>query len=314
MTAWPEALKPEQALVSEIRTCAPENPLIPRGWHSQWEDIWAPLAATLANKINVHKSAGRVPVIGIHGGQGSGKSTLSIALQEIYRRAFDWNVVIVSIDDLYLSHADRQALSVEVHPLLATRGVPGTHEATRGLKLFETLRSLKSGESCAIPAFDKASDDRLPESEWHAITGPVDAILFEGWCVGCQPVADELLSAPVNDLEANEDPDGIWRGWVNQQLAGQYKDWFATIDFLLMLKVPDMSAVKRWRTEQEAGNKQQAKGATDRSLDDAGIRRFIQHYERLTRQALTRLPEIANLVLTINDAHKVADVRYGNDS
>jgi D-glycerate 3-kinase len=249
------------------------------------------------------------PVIGIHGGQGSGKSTLSLALKDIYKVVFGWNIVVVSIDDLYLSYADRQSLSKDIHPLLATRGVPGTHEVDRGIALFKTLRQLKQGDTCSIPAFDKASDDRLPESQWHHVTGPVDAILFEGWCVGCQSVQDELLYSPVNELEEQEDGDGVWRGWVNQQLAGPYKEWFSAIDFLIMLKVPDMAAVKRWRTQQEVGNKKMAKGSTDRSLDEAAIQRFIQHYERLTRQALTRLPELANLILSINDEHKVADIQ-----
>ncbi|KZY98459.1 hypothetical protein A3746_07080 [Oleibacter sp. HI0075] len=308
MPGWPASLQPDGETLRTIQQYPPRDARIPSGWHSQWEDIWAPLAAYLAKTI---KASGVPPVIGVHGGQGSGKSTLSLALKDIYKQAFNWNVVVVSIDDLYLSHADRTNLSKTIHPLLQTRGVPGTHEVERGISLFETLRSLDAGAHCQIPAFDKASDDRLPESEWHIVKGPVDAILFEGWCVGCQSVDDALLTAPINDLEANEDPDGTWRGWVNQQLAGDYKTWFSMIDYLLMLKVPDMSAVQRWRTEQEIGNKKMAKGETDRSLDDAGIKRFIQHYERLTQQALTRLPDIANLVLVINDAHKVADVQPG---
>lgn len=311
MPGWPASLQPDGETLRTIQQYPPRDARIPSGWHAQWEDVWAPLAAYLAETI---KSSDVPPVIGVHGGQGSGKSTLSLALKDIYKQAFGWNVVVVSIDDLYLSHADRKNLSKTIHPLLQTRGVPGTHEVERGISLFETLRSLDAGAHCQIPAFDKASDDRLPESEWHTVKGPVDAILFEGWCVGCQSVDDALLTAPINDLEANEDPDGTWRGWVNQQLAGDYKTWFSMIDYLLMLKVPDMSAVQRWRTEQEVGNKKMAKGGTDRSLDDAGIRRFIQHYERLTQQALTRLPDIANLVLVINDAHKVADVQPGKPS
>ena len=311
MPGWPTSLQPDSDTLKKIQQHPPRDERIPPGWHSQWDEIWAPLATCLAEKI----TASDTPlIIGIHGGQGSGKSTLSLALKDIYQQVFGWNVVVVSIDDLYLSHADRTHLSQTVHPLLQTRGVPGTHEVQRGIELFNTLRSLAPEARCQIPAFDKASDDRLAEADWHSITGPVDAILFEGWCVGCQAVDDTLLTAPVNELEAQEDPDGTWRGWVNQQLAGDYKAWFDMIDFLLMLKVPDMSAVQRWRTEQEVGNKKMLKGGTDRSLDNAGIRRFIQHYERLTQQALTRLPDVANLVLVINDAHKVADVQPGTPS
>jgi D-glycerate 3-kinase len=306
MTGWPENLTPDTSRLNAILPHPPADTRIPEGWLSQWQEVWAPLAATLAGIIS---DSPLPPVIGIHGGQGSGKSTLSLALKDIYKAVFGWNIVVVSIDDLYLSHADRQSLSKDIHPLLATRGVPGTHEVDRGIALFKTLRQLKQGDTCSIPAFDKASDDRLPESQWHQVSGPIDAILFEGWCVGCQSVQDELLYSPVNELEEQEDEDGVWRGWVNQQLAGPYKEWFSAIDFLIMLKVPDMAAVQRWRTQQEVGNKKMAKGSTDRSLDETAIQRFIQHYERLTRQALTRLPELANLILSINDEHKVADIQ-----
>lgn len=300
-TLWPDILPLDDATLTALMSFRPSLDL-PAPWLEQWESVWRPLTAYMEMHI---QHSDTVPVIGIHGGQGSGKSTLSRALQHSLKQVFDRNVVIVSIDDLYLTYADRQKLANDVHPLLATRGVPGTHEVEFGQRLFSRLRQLKTGESLRIPAFDKASDDRLPESEWHQVNGPVDAVLFEGWCVGCEAVSDEQLATPMNALEANEDADGQWRRWVNAQLATRYHDWFAMLDALIMLKVPDMSAVTRWRTEQEEGNKAQARGQTDRSLDDAALERFIQHYERLTRQALTRLPEIATLVLDINSAHQV---------
>lgn len=309
MPEWPQSLAQRTNDLPRLLASVPEADAIPNGWLAQWEEIWCPLASHIATLINPESTI--PPVVGIHGGQGSGKSTLSLALQEIYKKAFGWNTVIVSIDDLYLTHAERQALGQDIHPLLVTRGVPGTHNAQLGMSLFAQLQALKSGEQCQIPAFDKASDDRLSESQWHIVEGPVDLILFEGWCVGCQPVDPELLIPPANELEANEDADGQWRGWVNEQLANTYSDWFAMIDYLIMLKVPDMAAVQRWRSEQEKGNRSNAQGSTDRSLDEAGIARFIQHYERLTKQALTTLPEIANLILEINPAHRVSAIQPG---
>lgn len=308
MTGWPETLTPEESRLNAILPHPPADARIPEGWLSQWKEIWAPLAASLAGTIS---DSTLPPVIGIHGGQGSGKSTLSLALKDIYKAVYGWNIVVISIDDLYLSYADRQSLGEEIHALLVTRGVPGTHEVDRGIQLFKTLRQLKQGDTCLIPAFDKASDDRLPESQWHQITGPVDAIIFEGWCVGCESVQPEQLIRPINALEEHEDADGIWRSWVNQQLATTYKEWFSAIDYLIMLKVPNIRAVRRWRAQQEIDNKRMAKGLSDRSLDDAALHRFIQHYERLTRQALTRLPELANLILSINDEHKVSSIETG---
>lgn len=312
MLKWPQSLVQQETDISRLLASAPVASAIPKGWLAQWQDVWCPLAAHIATLVSPKlSSTPHAPIIGIHGGQGSGKSTLSLALKEIYQKAYGWNVVVVSIDDLYLTHAERQALGQSVHPLLVTRGVPGTHNAELGISLLTQLRTLSEGDSCKIPAFDKASDDRLPESQWHDIHGPVDLILFEGWCVGCQPVEADALVTPVNDLEANEDTNAQWRTWVNDQLANTYTDWFAMLDYLIMLKVPDMAAVQRWRSEQEKGNRSNAHGSKDRSLDDAGIARFIQHYERLTKQALTTLPEIANLILEINPAHRVSEIRPG---
>jgi len=304
---WPaNTAVPEHYLTPLLRAGETVNSLgLPAPWTDQWQDVWAPLAAMLAG---VKEKTG-MPVIGIHGGQGSGKSTLSGALRDIYRQVFGWNTVVLSIDDLYLSHQDRQHLAATQHPLLATRGVPGTHDVQLGMQLIRQLKSLSADKLLKIPAFDKASDDRLPENQWHQVSGPVDMILFEGWCVGCRPVTEEELIQPFNELEANEDRDGRWRSSVNEQLAGPYAEWFGMIDFMLMLKVPDMQAVLNWRTQQEAGNKQTAAGnGPDRSLDDTRLQRFIQHYQRLTEQALKYMPGWADLILCQNTQHQVDQI------
>ena len=311
---WPNSLPLREACLRPLLEAGQHlhSLSLPAAWTAQWQSVWAPLAASLAALV---QDAEQPPVIGIHGGQGSGKSTLSHALAALYRQAFGWNTVVLSIDDLYLSHAERQTLAASVHPLLATRGVPGTHDAELGMHLLEQLRALPAGGQLQIPAFDKASDDRLPADQWHTITGPVDLILFEGWCVGCRPVAEEELLAPVNTLEALEDADGTWRHWVNEQLAGPYAHWFAMLDYLLMLKVPDMNAVLSWRGQQETGNRQQAvAGAPDRSLDSARLQRFIQHYQRLTEQALKYMPQWADLILTLNEHHQVAAISNRHDT
>ena len=305
---WPDSLNTAAEISAVLDAHAPSPDSVPPAWYCQWQNIWLPLAAWLAERV---QTSNRALIVGVHGGQGSGKSTLSIALRDLYQRAFGWNTVVVSLDDLYLSHSTRQTLSQTVHPLLATRGVPGTHDAAAGIALFDQLRSLQAGETLCFPAFDKASDDRLPETQWHQVKGPVDLIIFEGWCVGCEAVSEQELQTPVNTLEAEEDADGHWRRYVNEQLQHTYHDWFAMIDELIMLSVPDMEAVLRWRSQQESGNRANAAGGTDRSMDTAALVRFIQHYERLTRQALKYLPRQATLILEINQAHQVASIATG---
>ena len=103
----------------------------------------------------------------------------------------------LSLDDLYLPKAARRRLAAEVHPLLLTRGVPGTHDVELGLAVLEGLA--RPGRTL-MPRFDKASDDRLPTDRWTPMDGPFDVILFEGWCVGARPQAQAALRRPVNDL------------------------------------------------------------------------------------------------------------------
>tara|TARA_R110001592_G_scaffold155250_7_gene384968 strand:+ start:525 stop:1451 length:927 start_codon:yes stop_codon:yes gene_type:complete len=301
-TLWPAKRPLDDHLCTTFASNRSALKSLPEPWLKQWPDVWLPVATWVAQQKN---TLGGVPVIGIHGGQGSGKSTLSQALASLYKAALGWNCAIVSIDDLYLGHDERKALGQSIHPLLATRGVPGTHDSALGRQLFADLKQLEPGQCLTIPAFDKVSDDRLPESNWHQIVGPVDLILFEGWCVGCHAVADSQLDEPANQLEATEDPDGHWRRWVNQRLASDYADWFAMMDRLIMLKVPGMQAVLNWRGQQEVENRKHARGDHDRGLDHAGLVRFIQHYQRLTENALRDLPEHADLVLELNNQHAV---------
>ncbi len=303
---WPTSHALEAATLATLSANRSALNDLPAPWLQQFDDVWLPVACWVAQQ---KLALGGVPVFGIHGGQGSGKSTLSLALSKLLKAALGWNTVIVSIDDLYLPHADRQQLSTDVHPLLATRGVPGTHDATLGMKIFQQLKQLEPGASMMIPAFDKASDDRLPESQWHNCHGPVDLILFEGWCVGCTPESAQQLEQPINELESSEDANGQWRQWVNQQLSGQYAEWFAMLDRLIMLKVPGMNSVLEWRGQQEVENRRNAKGEADRSFNQAGLIRFIQHYQRLTENALRELPAAADLVLELNSAHAVHTIR-----
>lgn len=234
-------------------------------------------------------------VLGLCGAQGSGKSTLAAAVA----RAVPGTVVL-SLDDLYRTRAERRLLAASVHPLFATRGVPGTHDVDLGIA---TLDALRAGARVRLPRFDKAADDRVPESDWPAVEA-ARLILFEGWCVGARPVADADLAQPTNPLERDEDGSGRWRRRWNAALAGPYQALFARIDRLVLLAAPGWEAVLRWRTEQEQALR--AAGASGPGLmNDAEIARFIQHYERLTRHILQDMPGYADLVLPLDDARRL---------
>ncbi|WP_255210702.1 hypothetical protein [Methylogaea oryzae] len=169
-------------------------------------------------------------MLGINGGQGSGKSTLCEFLRLILEQGFGLRVAGLSIDDIYKTRAEREQLAKTVHPLLLTRGVPGTHDVELGLGVIDALKQAEAGDSVAIPSFDKARDDRRQLDEWPRFRGKADVVVFEGWCVAAKPQDEIELAQPVNRLEAEEDADGRWRRYVNQQLQGAYTELFGRLD------------------------------------------------------------------------------------
>lgn len=237
----------------------------------------------------------RLTVLGICGAQGSGKSTLARA---VMRRCAGQGIAAatLSLDDLYLTRANRQALARNVHPLLATRGVPGTHDVALGL---ETIAALDRGEAARLPRFDKAMDDRRPLAEWDSAPPDCRLLLFEGWCVGARPQADDALRAPINRLEREEDGDGILRRYANRALGGPYQRLFSRIDTLVLLAAPSFEVVFDWRMQQEEDLRANTAGNAPGLMDAAAVARFIEHYERLTRHILAEMPERADLVIDL---------------
>lgn len=213
------------------------------------------------------------------GCQASGKTTLSRAAVERFGAAH------FSIDDVYLTKAERQALAAEVHPLFAVRGPPGTHDLDLARRTVEALRGAGPSDRTPIPAFDKLADDRLPEADWPVFEGKASAVIIDGWCVGATPLSTEELARPVNALEAEEDPDSVWRGAWNAHLQGGYAVYFAGFDAILFLAAPSFAVVLDWRCEQEAG----LLGVAPADLPPerrARLERFIAHYQSLTEHML----------------------------
>lgn len=234
----------------------------------------------------------RTSVIGLCGAQGSGKSTIAAATARLLAER-GLSSAVLSLDDLYLPHEARARLAREVHPLLITRGPPGTHDPALGL---ETLEALGRPGRIALPRFDKGRDTRRPPEAWDHVQGPVDVVLFEGWCVGARAQAPEALATPVNALERDEDPDGRWRGYVNAALAGPYAALFARLDRFAFLQAPGFEVVAGWRAEQEA----KLRARTGGGMAPEALDRFVAHYERLTRWILAEAPSRADLVFPLD--------------
>lgn len=249
-------------------------------------------------------------VIGINGAQGTGKSTLAGLLKILLQDGYDLKIVCLSIDDFYLSRESRARLAEQVHPLLATRGVPGTHDVQLGIRTIHELGQLEDGQTVSLPQFVKALDDRAPCAQWPTISQRPNLILFEGWCVGSLPQSPDALHTPVNTLEAEQDPSGEWRQYVNQKLETDYRQWFALLDRLILLKAPNFDCVYQWRCAQERHNAQGYENPASRVMSAKEIRHFIQHYERLTHANLRALPPVAEVVINLNTEHGVDAVKY----
>nr|WP_246604924.1 kinase [Aquisediminimonas sediminicola] len=249
-------------------------------------------------------------VVGICGAQGSGKSTLARQLEGALA-AQGLRSVTLSLDDLYLPVEARIRLADEVHPLLRTRGVPGTHEVALGLSVLDDVRD---GKAVHLPRFDKATDSRAPKAAWPLVAEPVDVVLFEGWCVGAVAEDEAALAVPVNALEAEADPDGRWRQMVNAALKGPYQDLFARIDLLVLLAAPGFDVVAGWRIEQEHELRRQHAGVSGGTImTDAQVMTFIQYYERLTRHILREMPGRADLVLYLDAQRRVLRCVHRHD-
>ena len=244
-------------------------------------------------------------VVGLCGSQGSGKSTAAAVLK-LLLEAQGISTAVLSLDDLYLTRAERGQLAARVHPLLATRGVPGTHDVELGLTILDALSS--SGH-VALPRFDKAADDRSDASTWLTVQAPVRVVIFEGWCVGAQAQSESALVQPINSLEKELDVDSTWRRYVNAQLAGVYQTLFKRIDYLVLLAAPNFEIVYAWRLEQERKLHERlaAEAKPSRVMNDEQIARFIQHYERLTRHILEEMPSRADVVLSLDAERRVAE-------
>ena len=167
--------------------------------------------------------------------------------------------------------------------------------------LSRTLDSLQAGEPVRIPRFDKAADDRCPPAQWEQVEAPVQVVLLEGWCLGAVAQPIEELVEPVNALERNEDPDGVWRNLVNSVLSEQFSPLYQRMDEWVMLRAPSFDCVYDWRLEQE--RKLAAQRTGDAVMDAQQVARFICHYQRLTECCLRRLPSRVNHLFRL-DAHR----------
>ena len=248
----------------------------------------------------------KTKIIGLTGGQGSGKSTISQILKIILQEGFNLNTEIFSIDDFYKTLKERKAMSKKIHPLFLTRGVPGTHNTALLFKCLKNLKD-KNFEKFSIPKFDKSIDDRIQKRFWQNIRTKPDIVIFEGWCLGASPQKNKDLISPINVLEKEKDKKRTWRKFVNKELKNRYKKIFKLIDIMIFLKIPSFEYVYKWRSLQE--KKLRATSRGKKTMSNKQVKNFIMFYERITRNMLKNFSKKANITINLDKSHRLKSLK-----
>jgi len=132
-------------------------------------------------------------------------------------------------------------------------------------------------------------------------------VLFEGWCVGTPAQSEHDLLTPINQLEADEDKQGVWRTFVNARLANEYHSLFEFMDKLVLLQAPSFETVFQWRLAQE---RQTFMPNPEQAMNKQQLQRFMAHYQRLTQHSLDKLPNKTDVVLRLDDKHQIVSSAY----
>ncbi|KAH6691672.1 D-glycerate 3-kinase [Plectosphaerella plurivora] len=217
---------------------------------------------------------GRPFFVGLNGVQGVGKTTLVKALATTLTSQ-GHNTLVFSIDDLYLPHAEQQALAA-AHPdnaLVQQRGEPGTHDLDLARRFFGDILA---GNPTRVPSYDKSQfsgqGDRAPESTWEPINQPgqppVRVVIFEGWSVGFRALSDADVEsrwrAPGTRTLAKHPLDHLL--FVNDKLRG-YDDLTNLLDVFVHIDAEDTQYVYDWRLQQEAALRaERGTGMTDEQV------------------------------------------------
>ena len=248
--------------------------------------------------------------IGLAGGQGTGKTTISSILKIILTKYFKLKVLKISLDDFYKTRKDRISLSKKVHPMLLTRGVPGTHDINIMLSFFKKIKS-KKFKNLKVPSFDKAVDDRLNKKYWHNIKERPDVIIFEGWCVGAKPEKNSSLKRSINSMEKTNDTKFVWRRFINQQLKLKYKKLYSQLNCLIYLKAKNFDLLQKWRLKQEQKLwLKSKKKSKNKIMSKEDVINFMQTYQRITENMFRMMPKYASIVMHLNSNHQIKSTLY----
>jgi D-glycerate 3-kinase len=248
--------------------------------------------------------------VGLAGGQGTGKTTISSLIKIILIKYFKLKVFRISIDDFYKTRKERLSLSNRIHPMLLTRGVPGTHDIKMMLNFFRKVKS-KKFKKLKLPTFNKAIDDRFKKKYWYNLNDKPDVIIFEGWCVGAKSEKNNSLKKTINSMEKAKDQKQIWRKYVNQQLKSEYKNLYSQLNCLIYLKAKNFSLLQKWRLKQERKLWLNSKRNSNlKIMNKEDVINFMQTYQRITQNMFRYMPKYASIILNLNSNHQIKSAVY----
>jgi len=248
--------------------------------------------------------------VGLAGGQGTGKTTISSLIRIILIKYFKLKVFRISIDDFYKTRKERISLSKRIHPMLLTRGVPGTHDINMMLSFFKKVKN-KKFKRLKLPTFNKAIDDRSNKKSWYELNEKPDVIIFEGWCVGAKSETNNTLKKTINLMEKVKDQKKIWRKYVNYQLKSKYKNLYSQLNCLIYLKAKNFNLLQKWRLKQERKLWIKSKMKSNSKIMSKGdVINFMQTYQRITQNMFRYTPKYASIILNLNTNHQIKSVVY----
>ena len=259
----------------------------------------------------VKKSNKKSPlIIGLAGGQGTGKTTIASIISLILKKYFKLKVFKISIDDFYKTRNERKKISKSIHPLLMIRGVPGTHDYKIIYEFFKKIKNKKIAKF-RLPKFDKSKDERYNKKFWYKIDSKPDVIIFEGWCVGAKSQKNSKLIKSINSLEKISDQNFVWRKYVNLQLKKNYKNLFKQIDEIIYLKANNFKILQKWRIKQEKTLWLKSKNKRSlRIMNRSDIINFMQTYQRITQNMFKDAPKYASIVIKLNSNHQINSIKF----
>ena len=220
-------------------------------------------------------------IVGLGGGQGIGKTTITSIISIVLKKYFKLKVFKIS-----------------------------THDVSSMFSFFKRAKS-KNFRALKLPKFNKAIDDRYNKKLWHSIKKKPDIIIFEGWCVGARAEKNNSLKKAINSLERNSDKKLIWRKFVNQQLKLKYKKLYTELDCMLFLKANNFRLLQQWRLKQEKKlwlkNK---RSRNNKIMNKKDVIKFMQTYQRITQNMLKHAPKYSSMILNLNRNHQIKSVKY----